>query len=441
MWNKRRRLTAVIGAGLALAVLVLVLAPLFVGGDRFKPQLEAAASKALGMEVRISGRVAIAIFPRPRVTLHDGSILGAEGDTVASAKETALGLAMLPLLRRELRLVDVGLSAPDIRVERAEDGHSNLDSLARAILRLGILEGASITITDGSVRYVDHGGRGATKAGTHVFATQVRAKMTAKARYFVIDPMTARLYGGTLRGSLSADLAGKTPHTELDLTLSSFRIEQFLAAFSSEPGAEGAMDFTAKLTTHGTSLGSSLPSLSGDVSLRGRNLVLRGNDLDRALSRYKSSQTFHLVDVGAMFLAGPMGLAVSRGYSFSGLLRGADGTTPIPVLVSDWKVENGIAHARDVALSTLNNRIALQGDLDFVHERFEDVTVAAVDAQGRVKVQQTIRGPFAKPEVDRPNFLESAAGPVLGLFRNTRRVLPGGERVVFYAGSVSPPKQ
>ncbi len=441
MWSKRRRATAVFGAGLAVAVLVFLLAPLFVGGDRFKPQLEAAASKALGMEVRIDGRVAIALFPRPRVTLHGGSILGAGGDTVASAKETALSVAMLPLLRRDLRLVDVGLRTPDIRIERGEDGHSNVDSLARAIMRLGILEGASITITDGSVHYIDHGSRSATLTRTHIIATQVHAKVTSKARHFVIDPMTARLFGGALRGSLSADFTGKAPHGGLDLTLSSFRIEQFLAAFSSEPGAQGAMDFTAKLTARGMSLASSMPSLSGDVSLRGRDLVLKGSDLDRALSRYKSSQRFHLVDVGAMFLAGPMGLAVSRGYSFSGLLRGADGTTPIPVLVSDWKVENGIAHASDVALSTSKNRLALKGNLDFVRERFEDVTVAAVDDEGHVKVQQTLRGPFAKPDVDRPSFLESAAGPVLGLFRGTRRVLPGGERAVFYAGSVPPPKQ
>lgn len=440
MWSNRRRVVAGIGGGLALAVLAILLAPLFVNGDRFKPQLEATASKALGLDVRIGGRVGLALFPRPRVTLGDGSIRSAAGDTIASAKETALGLALWPLLRRELRLVDVRLLAPDIRIERDADGRLNVDSLTRSIMRLGVLEDASIQIADGTVRYLDHSSRDARGQGAQLAITQLDAKLTSKAGRFVAEPVTAKLYGGELRASFSAELSGASPRCQTDLKLSNFRIEQFLSTLSPEPGAEGAMDFVAKLSATGAARADWLPSLSGDVSLRGRDLVLNGSDVDRALDRYKKSQSFHLVDVGAMFLAGPMGLAVSRGYSFSGLLRGAEGTTPIPVLVSDWKVVNGVAHANDVALSTAKNRIALKGDLDFVHERFEDVTVAVVDDEGRVKVQQTVRGAFAKPDVDRPNFLESAVGPVLGIYRGTRGLLPGGEREVFYKGSVPAPK-
>jgi hypothetical protein len=164
-----------------------------------------------------------------------------------------------------------------------------------------------------------------------------------------------------------------------------------------------------------------------------------GNDLDRLLSRYESSQGFNLVDVGAVFLAGPLGLAVTKGYGFAGLFRGAGGSTDVRVLVSDWRIEGGIARAHDVALATARNRIALRGGLDFVHGRFADLTVAAVNEQGCVRVRQVIRGPFAKPEVERPRVLASLAGPVMKVYRQARGLLPGGPCEVFYSGSVPPP--
>jgi AsmA protein len=145
------------------------------------------------------------------------------------------------------------------------------------------------------------------------------------------------------------------------------------------------------------------------------------------------------VDIGAVFLAGPVGLAVTKGYDFADLFRGSGGNTRIETLVSDWHVDRGVAHARDVAMATSKNRIALQGELDFVHERFDDVTIAVLDAKGCASVRQTIRGPFAKPVVEKLRVLASFAGAALRLYRQARSILPLGACEVFYSGSVAPP--
>ena len=200
------------------------------------------------------------------------------------------------------------------------------------------------------------------------------------------------------------------------------------------------MDFSASLSMQGTTGAQMAQTAAGEISLRGDDLTLAGHDLDREISRFKSSQSFNLVDVGAIFLAGPMGLAVTKGYNFASLFKGSGGNSRINTLVSHWRVEHGVAQARDVAFATAENRIALQGGLDFVNGQFADVTVAVIDAKGCAKVRQAMRGSFAKPVVEKPDVLTTLAGPVLKLVKKTRGLFPGEPCEVFYSGSVAPPR-
>jgi len=167
---------------------------------------------------------------------------------------------------------------------------------------------------------------------------------------------------------------------------------------------------------------------------------MHGIDLDRTLSRLESSQNFNPVDLGAFFFAGPFGPMLTKGYNFASVFQGTGGSSRVRKLVSDWKVERGVAKAKDVAMATNENRIALKGNLDFANERFDDVTVALIDGKGCAKVRQKIRGPFRKPEVEKASVLQTVAGPVLSLFKQAKKLLPEGQCEVFYAGSVAPPK-
>lgn len=86
------------------------------------------------------------------------------------------------------------------------------------------------------------------------------------------------------------------------------------------------------------------------------------------------------------------------------------------------------------------HRVALQGGLDFVHEQFQDVTVALLDAEGCATVKQSIRSGFQNPVVDQPSVLKTLAAPVQKLLKMGRELFPGGKCEVFYAGSVAPPQ-
>jgi AsmA protein len=272
-----------------------------------------------------------------------------------------------------------------------------------------------------------------------VSVSALEASVIGKDGVFELDPVTMRIFGGRMTGRLQADCSGSVPGYQFRCSLPRFRIEEFLKTLSPERAAVGPMDFSASLSMQGTTLRQMVQTSTGEASLRGEGLVLEGHDLDRELSRFKSSQRFNLVDVGAVFFAGPLGLTVTRGYSFSSLFLGSGGRSNIRTLRSNWRVERGVARAKDVAMATSKNRIALQGGLDFVHGQFENVTVAAIDANGCARVRQVIHGPFANPTVDKPNVLESVAGPVIKVFKLARHLLPAGHCEVFYSGSVAAP--
>jgi AsmA protein len=469
-----KRVLFVIGGAIGLLMLLALAAHLLVDVNRYKPRLETAASNLLGMDVRV-GRLGMGFFPRFHVTMEDGRILGERGVTVASAKKTNLWIELLPLLRREIRLTRIELTQPMLSIERDPGGRFNVERLNVAAL-LGAVNGGSLSLSHGTLVYADQGGGKSlevtdynvvvsriwlARAGNpqalkgvsleaklacadirmkNLSLSSLKASVEGKDGVFDVEPFTMRCFDGQAVGNLRADLSGPTPLYQVHCSLPGFRVEEFLKVLSPQRAVEGAMDFTASLSMQGRTGNQLVQTAAGKISMRGRHLTLVGNDLDGALSGFDSSQNFNLVDLGAVFLAGPVGLAVTRGYKFSGLFRGSGRNTNIETLVSDWRVERGVAEATDVALATPKNRIALKGGLDFVTEQFADVTVAAVDADGCARMRQRLRGPFAAPVVENPIALRSLAGPMLNLYRRTRRIFPTGPCNVFYAGSVAAPR-
>jgi uncharacterized protein involved in outer membrane biogenesis len=548
------------GGIFALFLLAAIALVLFVDVNALKPRLETAASDALGMEVRIGGRLGIGLFPGLHATLEDVRIRN-RGADVASAKEATLGIALLPLLHRELRIVKVGMKRPRISIEQDTDGKFNFEtpegeagkktpgepdgtrfslvvtkislsdgsffyadgktgealeagdftldvrrlrftgrespdlrenlsfaaefacrefrkgSLAVSNLKLRVEgkdgryairpvtaarlvysgPGGKVTADrialgidnlavggDGEVDFLRRisfsGSAGAGEMRTeNLVVTDLKSAVAGKDGVLDLNAVTMRLFGGEGSGSVRADLSDSVPRYRVRFSLSRFRIEEFFKDLSPKVVAEGPMDLSATLSMRGKTANEMKRTADGEISLRGENLTVTGVDLDRTFSRYEATQSFNLVDVGAFFIAGPFAPLVTKGYNFASLFRESGGGSRIRALVSDWAVERGIARAKDVAMATNENRIALMGSLDFANERFIDLTVALLDGRGCAKLRQKIRGSFRKPEVEKVQFFQSVAGPVLKLFKQAEKLL-GGNCEVVYAGSVAPPK-
>jgi hypothetical protein len=81
----------------------------------------------------------------------------------------------------------------------------------------------------------------------------------------------------------------------------------------------------------------------------------------------------------------------------------------------------------------------MRGEVDIAAERFQNLVVAVIDAGGCALVRQEMDGPFENPEVKKPSFIESAAGPLINIIKGTAKFLTGGKCEVFYNGSVAAP--
>ena len=460
-------------SALAAAVVLLASVAALVLRVNAKPRVEAIASQALGMEVHVGGRLAIGFLPGLHIALADVH-LRQRGAEVAAAAEVDLDVELLPLLHKELRTDRIKLKRLTLAIERDADGKLNPDALSAANGRLPQLDVARVSVSDATLAYADKQSRKEFQAAgcdldvsrlqlsageradwlknlsiaakltcgqvrTKDFAaSDLRLAVDAQGGMVRFDPVTMQLFGGRGSGTVRADFTGSVPIYQVRYRLTQFRLEEFFRNLSPKSIGEGSMDFSAALSLRGNSTGAQLPTAAGVVSLRGNNLKLAIGNLDEKLSRYESSQSFNLVDIGAFFFAGPLGLAVTKGYDFARILQGTQGTTTVRTLVSEWQVEHGVAHARDVAMATPANRIALQGGLDFVSGQYDEVTVAVIDAKGCVKVQQKVRGPFMNPDVEKPSALGALTGPTRTLLRQAGRLL-GAKCTVFYAGSVAAP--
>ena len=459
---------------------VLVLAALavlaFVDADTYKPRVEAAASRALGMDVTVEGRLHIGFFPGLHVALGNVRVRN-HGSQLAFVESAELSIDLLPLLRRELRYDSITLRGARISVERGRDGRYNYQKPPGVAAAFHALELKRVSLPDLVVVYEDKASGSGFESrncngelthmrhpggapflsrlslsgrfacgelrGKDMVVSDLELSLVATDGVFDFKPVTMRVAGGRGSGSLRVDRSAAIPALHVAYSLSKFRIDEFLKGLPPGLSVSGLMDFSATLSASGRTRVELRRSAHGRMSLSGANLTLTGVDLDKAFSKYASSQNFDLFDLSAFLLAGPIGLAVTKGYDFSNLARQAGGSTRIRTVVSRWKVEKGVAHAEDVAMATAENRLALHGGLDFVDDEYDEVFVALIDAGGCAKVRQRIRGPFGKPVVEKPGVLASLAGPALNLLGKASELLPGmrDKCEVFYDGSVAPPSR
>ena len=477
MGRRPRALKIILLAAGALAA-VLFLAALavyiFVDADAYKPRVEMALSDAFAMNVTVEGRLGFSFIPRLNLTLSNVRVIN-QGTELAFVKEADIAIELLPLLQREIRYGNIALKDARVSIIRDRDGRYNYQRPPGANQAFRALNLPKVTFADLVVVYADRQSAGAFESsscngglaelrhpggapllrrlsmqgefacanvrGKNKAITDLKFSVKATDGVFDFTPVTMRALGGSGSGTMRMDRSVEIPVYKISYTLKKFHIEEFSKAQPSGKSVTGLMDFSTTLSAQGLTRVAMRQSARGEMSLSGTNLVLKGMDLDAQLVKFESSQNLSLIDVGALLFAGPVGLAVSKGYDFSGIGLKTSTSTAIRTVVSRWKVEKGVAHAVDVALATTANRLALHGGLDFVADEYRDVTIALLDASGCTKAQQKISGAFSKPIADQSGVLVPI-GPILKLLNKAKTLISGPDTTcdVFYSGSVAAPK-
>jgi uncharacterized protein involved in outer membrane biogenesis len=478
MVRRTKKILFITTGVITFAVVAGILA-LLLNLEAFKPQIEAAASASLGMDIRIKGGMGIDLFPGFGLSLKDVNVQQ-RGSEVVRIDKIRIGLKLIPLVRFEIRVIQVGLVKPIFSIVRFKNGLFNFEKPGRTLWeKLLVVE--KISVSQGSLVYADETSdekievgdlnlsiRNLFPNGTERAETFKKISFTADAGCKILkiynltlmnlvmratgekgrldlNPVSMNLFGGIGNGSIHVDVTGPAPHYRVVYILNRVRIEELLQLYSLKKTRreiiEGPVNISADLTAIGKSTDEMRRSLNGDLSLNGENLMLYNIDIDALIMKYERSQSLNLVDVGAFFLVGPLGPVLTKSYNFASLYEESQGGKGIiRKLVSVWKVKNGIAEARDVAFASKKQRIAMKGELNFVSERFVDVTVAALDQRGCIVYSEKVHGPFRDPQIEKESIFKSVAGSVLNPLEDAWKFLQGKECTVFYSGSVAQPE-
>ncbi len=114
---------------LVVAVIgVLLIAPNFIPMEIYKAQITRAAENATGRALTIDGDLKIAFFPRFQLELNDVTFANREGaspEAMATMDRLAIGLAVMPLLQREVVIDRLVLDRPVMNLEIDRNGRGN----------------------------------------------------------------------------------------------------------------------------------------------------------------------------------------------------------------------------------------------------------------------------------------------------------------------------
>ena len=148
--SKSLKLTLyVAGAVLALALLAGVIMLLSWRGHA-KPQLQAAASDALGMEVKIDGPLVLNFFPSPAVTVEQVHIRG-RGTELLAASQARLDIELVSLLRRQVRIPRIELRHVTLSVERSREGRFNFEGSSPGPSAIPDIQSTDVALIDPDV--------------------------------------------------------------------------------------------------------------------------------------------------------------------------------------------------------------------------------------------------------------------------------------------------
>ena len=240
------------------------------------------------------------------------------------------------------------------------------------------------------------------------------------------------------KGKLFIDLSKKERSYQLQYTVTGASLDYFVEKFYKKNFMKGEIDYTLDLHATGSAWADLKKNMAGAISITGDSLHLDGVDIDKLLRRFERSQNFNLTDIGAVLIAGPVGLAVTKGSDFVSLATinlNPNHHSFIKELHTTWKLEDQQLITEDVAFATLQNRVAFNGSIDFARDSIPGLTIAVVDKNGCALMDQRLYGKTNALKTGKLNIAKTLFGSVI----NFVNVIVGKDCEPVYTGSVKPP--
>jgi len=472
-------------AALVLLVVAVVLVKFNLSYwlNRYTPQLEQAVTEATGLNTRIEGGITAKLFPVPAVSVRGVTLGKKDHPALLSAKEIDFSFELLPLLDREFRLHSIIVNELQLRlpvnekgvpvIPQVSSGQAKkqassiklvLDSFEKFELRqseialfsangdiVHAIKGANLTLHPADLSVLIKNGNiknlvvSASLDFKHARSARLEIGPTNMAGEYesgrvTVDILKSELLGGKAKGRIVWLPYKNAPSVDAEFSLTGYETSRSAALFQRKPIANGKLNMGFNLKGNVLNTDTFMRTATGIVELSGKDLDLLSVDLDQIIEKIIKSQNYNLVDAGAYFFMGPLGMQATKGLDYADVLKTATrtGTASSKVLriKSIWAVSDGIATAQDVALETKRYRIALKGRLNLIKSTFDGIKIAVVDDRGCAIVKQKLDGPMKSPRVGKLNFLLALTQPVLDALAKSAKRLVGGNCEPFYTGEL-----
>lgn len=125
----------VIGGLIVLIILILLIAPMFIDVQKYKPRIEEEVAKATGRSFTIGGDLKLSLFPWAGIAfsdLHLGNPKGFEEKDFVSVNSFDVQVKLLPLISKDIQIKRFVVVGPKIVLEKKKDGRTNWEDLGKA---------------------------------------------------------------------------------------------------------------------------------------------------------------------------------------------------------------------------------------------------------------------------------------------------------------------
>ena len=254
---------------------------------------------------------------------------------------------------------------------------------------------------------------------------------------YKLESKRVRLFGENAMGTSDVTIQpfSDIPTISINYNVTKFYAEEMLTTFLEDTVITGPLSLSMNLKAQGNDRATLVSTLNGQINLSGKDLLLYGLDADQIIEKFKRSQNFNLVDLGAVLLAGPVGIAVTKGSDIAGIFVFNSGErTTINKLISNWKIKNGTFLIEDAAFATNKNRVASNGYIDFSKDSL-DLNIALIDKNGCSIFSQRAYGNVNEPTLESVKVVGTILSPVTNLVDD----ILGIDCDVFYDGTVKQP--
>ncbi len=435
-----KKLTLILG--LVIVGLVVFVATMDL--NKYKPKIEQAVYDASGYEMKINGDISTSFSPIG-ISIADVSVAVPNKKPFAIFKGFDVALELMPLLKSEVKVNYVILSNLDLNIHQMKNGKTNYDVATKTKkaktdsktknedskeeTALPLVNVTEVRLDNANITYIDDVSNSKAsvkninitindisldsakeKLKSIALRGDVKIKQITYDKYNIYDmtlnfdlkdavaslnSMKYTIFDSEATAKARVDMSGKTPKVSIEKTIPNLKLESFSKAVLEKDLLKGIVTAKVNLSFTGANELSAKKTAKGSILLDGKDVGVNGYDIDKIIKSYNALKSGDLKKAGASFLSSALDNA-SKGKGAFDNLKG--GTTAINRLHVKIDIAKSVATLSDVAIATMNNRVAVKGSINIINERLKGVRVAILDKKGCASYSQGISGSLSNPK-------------------------------------------